>query len=142
MHRVFVYGTLKRGFRNHRFLQNAVFAGKAHTLEKYRMLDGRFPVLLETGHDLKPISGEAYDVDGDTLNKLDAILIPRVNAGYVRNDDPATAPVQVDPVHGFDPAEVTAPANQATFGGGADPFSQILSGAMSVLSHGASETPN
>ena len=73
----------------------------------------------------------------DTLNKLDAILIPRVNAGYSRNDDPSTAPVQVDPVHGFDPAEVTAPANQATFGGGADPFSQILSGAMSVLSHGA-----
>ncbi|GBE65032.1 PE-PPE domain-containing protein [Mycobacterium sp. MFM001] len=72
----------------------------------------------------------------DTLNKLDAILMPRVNAGYSRNDDPATAPVQVDPVHGFDPAEVTAPANQATFGGGADPLSQILSGAMSVLSHG------
>lgn len=78
----------------------------------------------------------------DTLNKLDAILIPRVNAGYIRNDDPATAPVQVDPVHGFDPAEVTAPANQATFGGGADPFSQILSGAMSVLSHGAGEAPS
>jgi hypothetical protein len=75
----------------------------------------------------------------DTLNKLDAILMPRVNAGYSRNDDPATAPVQLDPVHGFDPAEVTAPANQATFGGGADPFSQALSGAMSVLSHGAGE---
>jgi hypothetical protein len=72
----------------------------------------------------------------DTLNKLDAILLPRVNAGYLRNDDPSTAPVQVDPVHGFDPAEVTAPANQATFGGGADPLSQIVSGAMSVLSHG------
>jgi diacyltrehalose acyltransferase len=76
----------------------------------------------------------------DTLNKLDAILIPRVNRGYSRNDDPSTAPVQVDPVHGFDPAAVTAPANQATFGGGADPFSQILAGAMSVLSHGAGET--
>jgi hypothetical protein len=78
-------------------------------------------------------------VQEDTLNKLDAILIPRVDAGYSRNDDPSTAPVQVDPVHGFDPAEVTAPANQATFGGGADPLSQIVSGAMSVLSHGASE---
>lgn len=74
-------------------------------------------------------------IDENTLNRLDAILIPRVNAGYSRNDDPSTAPVQVDPVHGFDPAEVTAPANQATFGGGADPFSQILAGAMSVLSH-------
>jgi diacyltrehalose acyltransferase len=72
----------------------------------------------------------------DTLNKLDAILMPRVNAGYSRNDDPATAPIQVDPVRGFDPAAVTAPATQATFGGGADPFSQVLSGAMSVLSHG------
>ncbi len=72
----------------------------------------------------------------DTLNKLDAILTPRVNAGYSRNDDPSTAPIQVDPVHGFDPAAVTAPATQATFGGGADPFSQILNGAMSVLSHG------
>ena len=73
-------------------------------------------------------------IDEDTLNRLDAILLPRVNAGYSRNDDPATAPLQVDPVNGFDPAAVTAPATQATFGGGADPFSQILNGAMSVLS--------
>jgi hypothetical protein len=79
-------------------------------------------------------------IDEGTLNKLDAILTPRVNAGYSRNDDPSTAPVQVDPVHGFDPAEVTAPTNQATFGGGTDPLSQIVSGAMSVLSHGASQT--
>jgi hypothetical protein len=73
-------------------------------------------------------------VPEDTLNKLDAILMPRVNAGYSRNDDPATAPVQVDPVRGFDPAEVTAPASEATFGGGADPMSQLLNGAAAVLS--------
>ncbi|OBK21789.1 PE-PPE domain-containing protein [Mycobacterium asiaticum] len=72
-------------------------------------------------------------VDEETLNKLDAVMLPSVNAGYSRNDDPLTAPVQVDPVNGYDPAAVTAPATQATFGGGADPFSQILSGAMSVL---------
>jgi hypothetical protein len=73
-------------------------------------------------------------VPEDTLNKLDAILLPRVNAGYSRNDDPATAPVQVDPLRGFDPAEVTAPASEATFGGGADPMSQLLNGAAAVLS--------
>jgi hypothetical protein len=74
----------------------------------------------------------------DTLNQLDAILMPRVNAGYSRNDDPATAPVQVDPVHGFDPLKVTEPANDATFGGGGDPISSLVNGAMSVLSpHGA-----
>lgn len=79
-------------------------------------------------------------IDEVTLNKLDAILAPRVDAGYSRNDDPATAPIQIDPVHGFDPAAVTAPANQATFGGASDPFSQILSGATSVIEHGAGQT--
>ena len=72
-------------------------------------------------------------VPEDTLNQLDAILTPRVNAGYSRNDDPLTAPIQVDPVHGFDPLAITAPAMG---GGGADPFSQMLNAAMSVLPNG------
>lgn len=77
-------------------------------------------------------------VDEATLNKLDAVMLPSVNAGYSRNDDPLTAPVQVDPVNGYDPAAVTAPATQAGFGGGADPVSQILSGLRSsVLNRGA-----
>lgn len=76
-------------------------------------------------------------VPEDTLNQLDAILLPRVNAGYSRNDDPATAPVQVDPARGFDPLAVTEPANQATFGGGGgDPISQLVNAATSVLSNG------
>jgi hypothetical protein len=76
--------------------------------------------------------------DENTLNQLDAILMPRVNAGYSRNDDPATAPVQVDPVHGFDPLQVTEPANQATFGGGSDPISTLMNGVTSMLNpHGA-----
>lgn len=79
-------------------------------------------------------------VPEDTLNRLDAILKPRVDAGYSRNDDPATAPISVDP-RGFDPAEVTAPASQATFGGGADPLSQITSGAMAVLGNGTLVKP-
>jgi hypothetical protein len=70
----------------------------------------------------------------DTLNQLDAILMPRVNAGYSRNDDPATAPLQVDPVRGFDPLAVTAGANEATFGGGGDPMSSLVNGALSMLS--------
>jgi hypothetical protein len=39
-------------------------------------------------------------------------------------------------VHGFDPAAVTAPASEASFGGAADPLSQILNGAMAALSQG------
>ena len=74
-------------------------------------------------------------VPADTLNKPDAVLKPAVDAGYSRNDDPLTAPITVDPVHGYDPAAVTAPATQAAFGGGADPLSQLLSGFQYVLNH-------
>ena len=79
--------------------------------------------------------------DEDTLNQLDAILMPRVNAGYSRNDDPATAPVQVDPVRGFDPLQVTEPANEATFGGGSDPISQLVNGACQCSTAHAAATP-
>ncbi|BBZ35826.1 acyltransferase PE [Mycolicibacterium confluentis] len=71
----------------------------------------------------------------DTLIKLDAVLMPYVDAGYSRNDDPLTAPVTVDPVNGYDPAAVTAPATQAAFGGGSDPVSQLLAGVQYVLNN-------
>ncbi|SEH51700.1 PE-PPE domain-containing protein [Mycolicibacterium rutilum] len=74
-------------------------------------------------------------VEKDTLNKLDAVLKPYVDAGYSRHDNPLTAPITVDPVNGYDPAEVTAPATQAAFGGGADPVSQLLSGLQYVLNN-------
>jgi diacyltrehalose acyltransferase len=75
-------------------------------------------------------------VPENTLNQLDAALTPMVNAGYSRNDDPLTAPIGVDPVRGFDPAAITAPASQAKYGGGADPFSQILSGTVAAFAQG------
>jgi diacyltrehalose acyltransferase len=58
-----------------------------------------------------------------------------VDAGYSRNDDPLTSPIEVDPVRGFAPVAVTTPANRATLGG-TDPVSQILSGAMASLNQG------
>jgi hypothetical protein len=96
------------------------------TTTTYLIPQKHLPLILPLGY---------LGVPEDTLNKLDAVLLPVVNAGYSRNDDPLTAPIGVDPVKGFDPAAVTAPATQATFGGGADPFSQIASGALSVLNH-------
>ncbi|OBB46053.1 acyltransferase PE [Mycobacterium sp. 852002-51961_SCH5331710] len=74
-------------------------------------------------------------VDKDTLIKLDGVLKPYVDAGYSRNDNPLTAPITVDPVNGYDPAAVTAPATQAAFGGAADPVSQLLSGLQYVLNN-------
>jgi hypothetical protein len=74
-------------------------------------------------------------VDEGTLNQLDGVLKPMVDAGYSRNDNPLTAPITVDPVRGYDPAAATAPATQAAFGGAADPVSQLLAGAQYVLNH-------
>jgi hypothetical protein len=74
-------------------------------------------------------------VDEGTLNQLDGVLKPYVDAGYSRNDNPLTAPITVDPVRGYDPAAATAPATQAAFGGGADPVSQLLAGMQYVLNH-------
>lgn len=74
-------------------------------------------------------------VPKETLIKLDAVLKPYVDAGYARHDNPLTAPITVDPVNGYDPAEVTAPATQAAFGGGADPVSQLLAGLQYVLNN-------
>jgi diacyltrehalose acyltransferase len=74
-------------------------------------------------------------VPKDTLMKLDAILQPYVDAGYSRNDNPLTAPITVDPVNGYDPAAVTAPATQAAFGGAADPVSQLMAGFQYMLNN-------
>jgi gamma-glutamylcyclotransferase (GGCT)/AIG2-like uncharacterized protein YtfP len=73
MHRVFVYGTLKRGFCNHHLLKNSVFAGSASTASAYRLLDGEFPVIRDRGPDRLQVSGELYDVDDATLARLDEL---------------------------------------------------------------------
>lgn len=101
---------------------------KGATTTTYLVPEEHLPLVL-------PFKYLGYDQN--TLNQLDGILLPMVDAGYSRNDDPATAPITVDPVHGFDPAEVTAPANEATFGGGTDPMSELANAALSVLNpHG------
>lgn len=73
MHRVFVYGTLKRGFENHRLMETATFVGKAHTLTPYRMLDGEFPVMRDAGPDRMLVAGELYEVNARTLEALDEL---------------------------------------------------------------------
>lgn len=97
------------------------------TTTTYLVPEKHLPLVLPLGY---------LGVPEDVLNQLDAELTPVVNAGYSRNDDPLTAPIQVDPVRGFDPAAVIAPASQATFGSDADPFSQLLSSAMAVFNQG------
>lgn len=73
LHRVFVYGTLKRGFCREQALAGQTFLGTAATEPLYRLFDlGSYPGLVpdETG---SSITGELYEIDNDCLGKLDAI---------------------------------------------------------------------
>ena len=78
--RVFVYGTLKRGLHNHYILMGSTFIGDAYTVESFRMFGSGFPVIFPQTYDFdheseddvfRPVYGEIYDVDSDTLVRLD-----------------------------------------------------------------------
>lgn len=72
LHTVFTYGTLKRGFPNHYFLRQARFAGQARTVEPYALYADEFP-LVYPGASVSTIRGEVYEVDDNTLARLDRL---------------------------------------------------------------------
>ena len=72
-YKVFVYGTLKRGFDNHTLLRKAEFLGKAKTVNKMQMLSlGLFPMVTDE-QSVSIIYGEVYNIDKKTLNELDML---------------------------------------------------------------------
>ena len=73
--KVFVYGTLKQGNRNHGYLAGAKFLYKAQTLKKFAMVgkEAPFPYLLgESKHGYNVI-GEVYEIEEDTKEALDIL---------------------------------------------------------------------
>lgn len=45
---LFVYGTLKRGERNHQILQTTIYHGCAHTASNYLLVElGSYPGMIE-----------------------------------------------------------------------------------------------
>ena len=73
---LFVYGTLKRGLKNHHLIADQVFLGEAVTEPQYRVFDlGPHPGLVEdTAHGLA-VKGELWAVTPDCLAKLDEFEI-------------------------------------------------------------------
>jgi len=69
---IFVYGTLKRGLRNHALLAGQQFEGVARTLSHYRLYDsGPHPCLVEDRGHGYAVQGEIWRVDDCTLARLD-----------------------------------------------------------------------
>ena len=69
---IFVYGTLRRGFRNHALLRNARYLGPHTTGPEFTMLDlGAYPGVVSGG--TTPIVGELYALTPRILNRLDVL---------------------------------------------------------------------
>ena len=71
-HKVFVYGTLKKGFGNHRFLKGASFIGNARTMDHFALYESGLPFVIEN-EAVSTISGELYEVSEETLVRLDCL---------------------------------------------------------------------
>jgi gamma-glutamylcyclotransferase (GGCT)/AIG2-like uncharacterized protein YtfP len=75
-HYVFVYGSLKQGYGNHRLLETSTFIGKRLTrnTDFYMVSLHSFPGVLKTesGEGFS-IMGELYEVDDNTLKNLDIL---------------------------------------------------------------------
>jgi gamma-glutamylaminecyclotransferase len=76
-HLVFVYGSLKRGYRNSPLLAGSVFLDEAVSVPTYKMIEIKmaeysFPVIMPDPGGRK-LAGEVYGVDDATLARLDQL---------------------------------------------------------------------
>ena len=69
---VFVYGTLRKGFGNHRHVKEAQFLGRARTQRAYQLRQSIIPYVSEFKEEGKTqIIGEVYVVTKTQLERID-----------------------------------------------------------------------
>lgn len=78
IHLIGVYGTLRKGYGNHRLLETSKFVGTGKTVEKLLLTQRGIPYLTRNRKNEHPeaISNvviEIYEVDRATLPRLDAL---------------------------------------------------------------------
>jgi gamma-glutamylcyclotransferase (GGCT)/AIG2-like uncharacterized protein YtfP len=74
--KVFVYGTLKKGYGNHYLLENAEFLGEGFTAGKFLLYNVGFPYAIPVNSDCENgyrLKGELYKVDFETFLRLDRL---------------------------------------------------------------------
>lgn len=73
MTRIFVYGTLKRGCKNHHWLAGQRFIAEARTQPIYRLYDmGGYPGMIRADNGVA-VEGEIWEVDEGGLARLDVL---------------------------------------------------------------------
>lgn len=70
MENVFVYGTLRKGSWNNYILSDSILIAEGKTKEKFKLIVDRIPYVLKSDK-VSNITGEVYEVDSQTLNRLD-----------------------------------------------------------------------
>lgn len=69
--KLFVYGSLKRGFRHHRELEGAAFLRHGVTTSGFSLrVQGEYPALVREGTGV--VHGEVFDVSDALIARLDA----------------------------------------------------------------------
>lgn len=76
--KLFVYGTLQRGFGNHRRLADAQFISSGTSVKPYVLFNCGFPMAVpfteaQDTHPLLPITGEVFEVTEKQLNSCDQL---------------------------------------------------------------------
>lgn len=70
---VFVYGTLKRGHRNHHLLKDSKFECQAE-IKGFELYDlGPYPAVIESGDLEDRVKGEIFEIDESALARLDEL---------------------------------------------------------------------
>lgn len=78
---LFTYGTLRRGFRNHHFLENAKFIATAISIEKIDTVlrttpdypEGYPVAFISKSPKAQNLSGEIFEIDEITLSRIDKL---------------------------------------------------------------------
>jgi gamma-glutamylcyclotransferase (GGCT)/AIG2-like uncharacterized protein YtfP len=88
--RLFVYGSLKRGFHNHSALAGAELVSECRTAPHYRLFDlGAYPALCEGG--ASSITGELYLVPLALFVRLDEFEGPEYRRASIALADGSSA---------------------------------------------------
>jgi gamma-glutamylaminecyclotransferase len=73
MTHLFVYGTLKRGFNNHKRLSAARFVASIQTIAGYQLYKyNGLPIMIFSGGESR-VNGELYEVSRIVLEKIDKL---------------------------------------------------------------------